>query len=176
MPVVGVTPRTSLDKAYPAENAKLQQQIYANHLLIASFEVGRRAFRSNLPVRNGLMTALTDATVIIEASDASGVLHQAGECVRLGPRLFITNLVAQDRALTWPKKFLGRPKVDVFFFQRRHHQYNGNGQRLKGIRINARSTTRNSAMVAWLVSYLSLRFCRGSTSTLQHNTASAYGS
>lgn len=72
---------TSLDKAYPAENAKLQRQIYANHLLMTPFQIGRRALRSNLPVRNRMMTAITDATVIIEASDASGVLHQAAECV-----------------------------------------------------------------------------------------------
>jgi DNA protecting protein DprA len=105
---------TSLDKAYPAENAKLQRQIYSNHLLMTPFQVGRRALRSNLPVRNRMMAAITDATVIIEASDASGVLHQAAECIRLGRWLFITNSVAQDRALSWPKKFLGRPKVDVF--------------------------------------------------------------
>ena len=105
---------TSLDKAYPAENAKLQRRIYADHLLMTPFQVGRRALRSNVPVRNSMMTAITDATVIIEAPDASGVLHQAAECVRQGRWLFITNSVAQDRALTWPKKFLGRPKVDVF--------------------------------------------------------------
>ena len=35
------------------------------------FQVG--SVRSNLPVRNSMMTAITDATVIIEASE-----HQAG--------------------------------------------------------------------------------------------------
>jgi DNA processing protein len=104
---------TPLDKAYPAENAQLQQQIYSHHLLLTPFKVGERVFRSNFPTRNRVMAAISDATVIIEASDTSGTLHQATECVRLGRWLFIAKSVVEDRSLSWPKKFLGQPKVDV---------------------------------------------------------------
>ena len=34
------------------------------------------------------MAAVSDATVIIEASDTSGTLHQAAECVNLGRLAF----------------------------------------------------------------------------------------
>lgn len=104
---------TPLDKAYPAENAHLQQQIYAHHLLMSPFKVGDRVFRSNFPVRNRVMAAISDATVIIEASDTSGTLHQAAECVRLKRWLFIAKSVVDDPTLTWPKNFLGQPKVGV---------------------------------------------------------------
>lgn len=104
---------TPLNKAYPAENAFLQQQIYTQHLLISPFREGERVFRSNFPARNRVMAALSDATVIIEASDTSGTLHQAAECVRLGRWLFIAKSVVEDPLLTWPKKFLGQPKVNV---------------------------------------------------------------
>lgn len=104
---------TPLDKAYPAENALLQQQIYAHHLLMSPFKIGDRVFRSNFPVRNRVMAALSDATVIIEASDTSGTLHQAAECVRLKRWLFIARSVVDDQTLTWPTNFLGLPKVGV---------------------------------------------------------------
>ncbi|MGY3103431.1 DNA protecting protein DprA [Bradyrhizobium sp. LM6.11] len=104
---------TPLDKAYPAENASLQQQIYAHHLLMSPFKDGDRVFRSNFPVRNRVMAAVSDATVIIEASDTSGTLHQAAECGRLGRWLFIAKSVVDDPVLSWPKNFIGKPKVGV---------------------------------------------------------------
>jgi DNA protecting protein DprA len=104
---------TPLDKAYPAENAELQQQIYAHHLLMTPFKEGDRVFRSNFPVRNRVMAAISDATVIIEASDTSGTLHQAAECVRLGRWLFIAKSVVDDSSLTWPAKFLKNDKTVV---------------------------------------------------------------
>jgi DNA processing protein len=104
---------TPLDKAYPAENADLQQQIYAHHLLVTPFKVGERVFRSNFPIRNRVMAAISDATVIIEASDTSGTLHQAAECVHLGRWLFIAKAVADDTSLSWPRKFLGQPRTSV---------------------------------------------------------------
>jgi DNA protecting protein DprA len=102
---------TPLDKAYPAENAELQQQIYAHHLLVTPFKVGGRVFRSNFPIRNRMMAAISDATVIVEASDTSGTLHQAAECVRLRRWLFIAKSVVEDRSLSWPRKFLDYPRT-----------------------------------------------------------------
>jgi DNA processing protein len=102
---------TPLSQATPTENAALQETIWRDHLLISPFQEGRPVLRSNFPQRNRVMAALSDATVIIEASDTSGTLHQAAECQRLGRWLFITKAVADDRSLTWPKKFLSYPKV-----------------------------------------------------------------
>jgi DNA processing protein len=99
---------TPIDKAYPAENAALQEQIYSDHLLVSQFPIGSRTFRSNFPERNRLMAALSEATVVIEASDTSGTLHQSAECQRLGKWLFISKSVAEDPNLTWPAKFLGK--------------------------------------------------------------------
>ena len=102
---------TPLDRAYPIENAPLQEYIAAEHLLISQFESGTRTFRSSFPVRNRLMAALSDATVIIEASDTSGTLHQAAECIKLGRWLFIARSVIDDQTLQWPSKFSGHPNV-----------------------------------------------------------------
>lgn len=97
---------TPLGKAYPAEHGNLQTLIAQEHLLISPFEEGSRVFPSNFPKRNRVMAALTDGTVIIEASDTSGTLHQAAECQRLGRWLFILRSVYEDPALSWPKTFV----------------------------------------------------------------------
>lgn len=104
---------TALDKAYPAENAGLQEEIYRRHLLVSPFRPGETVFRSNFPKRNRVMALLSDATVIVEASDTSGTLHQAAECQRHGRWLFIMRSVAEDPALAWPRKFIGRPMVQI---------------------------------------------------------------
>ncbi|MEI5682762.1 MULTISPECIES: DNA-processing protein DprA [unclassified Mesorhizobium] len=97
---------TPIDKAYPIEHADVQMAIYSNHLLVSQFRPGERTFPSDFPKRNRLMAALTDASVIMEASDTSGTLHQAVECTKLGRWLFIANSVVEDPRLSWPKKFL----------------------------------------------------------------------
>ncbi len=104
---------TPLDKAYPAENSDLQERIWRNHLLISPFAPGEMVFKGNFPKRNRVMAALSDATVIIEASDTSGTLHQAAECQQLGRWLFIAKSVVDDKSLTWPDKFLGKPNVAI---------------------------------------------------------------
>jgi DNA processing protein len=96
---------TPLDRAYPAENAELQRAIYERHLLVSQFPPGARVHPSNFPERDKIMAALTDASVIIEASDTSGTLHQAAECVRLGRWLFVAASVLADPSLTWPQRF-----------------------------------------------------------------------
>ena len=110
--VIGVI-GTPIDKAYPAENKRLQEEIYANHLLISQFKPGSRVFPSHFPLRNRLMALLTDASVIVEAGETSGTLHQASECVRLGRWLFIARSVVENPNLSWPKTFIAYEKCRV---------------------------------------------------------------
>jgi DNA processing protein len=95
---------TPLSKASPAENARLQETIWREHLLISPFAEGSTVHRSNFPQRNKVMAAVSDATVIVEADDNSGTLHQAVACQKLGRWLFILKNVVETR--TWPKGFL----------------------------------------------------------------------
>lgn len=105
---------TPIDRAYPAANKRLQERIYERDLLVSQFPPGSPVFPSNFPQRNKTMAALTDATVIIEASDTSGTLHQAAECTRLGRWLFIAESVVKDASLTWPARFLESSTTRVF--------------------------------------------------------------
>jgi DNA processing protein len=102
---------TPLDRAYPAENKRLQEEIYRDHLLISQFEPGSRVFPSHFPERNKLMAAVSDATAIIEASESSGTLHQAAECVRLKRWLFIAKSLMENPKLQWPSRFKDYPNT-----------------------------------------------------------------
>jgi DNA processing protein len=104
---------TPLEKASPAENAALQAEIARDHLLISPFGPGEAVFKSNFPKRNRVMALLSDATIIIEASDTSGTLHQAAECLRQGRWLFILKSVIDNPAVSWPDRFLGDPRTVV---------------------------------------------------------------
>ena len=104
---------TPLDKVSPVENARLQEELYEKHLLLSPFRSGEEVFKGNFPKRNRVMAAISDATVIVEASDTSGTLHQAAECRRLGRWLFILRAVVDDPSVTWPARFLKEPRTII---------------------------------------------------------------
>ncbi|MEG3088533.1 DNA-processing protein DprA [Sphingomonas sp. PB4P5] len=102
---------TPLGQVYPKSNTALQERIARDHLLISQVPVMRydaQDFRTNrffFPERNKLMSALTKATVIVEAGETSGTLVQAREAIRQGRKLFIMNSCFERGDLTWPRRF-----------------------------------------------------------------------
>lgn len=101
---------TPLDKAYPTKHAALQRTIYRDHLLLSPFTWGDKFVPTNFPERNRIMARLAMATVIIEASDTSGSLHQAVESLQVEHPVFITAAALGDPKLSWPKRFIGEDK------------------------------------------------------------------
>jgi DNA processing protein len=97
---------TPLDEVYPRANAELQALIIAQHLAVSQFPSNTKTQRAHFPQRNRTMALLTDATVIIEAGESSGTLHQGWEALRLGRLLFLLESVAHDRSLTWPAQMI----------------------------------------------------------------------
>jgi len=95
-----------LDRAYPAENAELQTEIYLRHLLLTPFRIGQRIYPKDFPDRNRIMARLARATVVIEAGDTSGTLHQIVESIEAGRDVFIPRSVVENSSVTWPKRFL----------------------------------------------------------------------
>ena len=53
------------------------------------------------------MALLSDSTVIVEAGENSGSLHQGWEALRLGRSLFLLESLLQDPALKWPREMEG---------------------------------------------------------------------
>lgn len=96
---------TPLDQCYPAKNRALQDEIAREHLAVSQFASGTKVGRHTFPIRNKTMALISDATVIIEAADGSGTLHQGWEAIRLARPLFLANSLFDNPALEFPRKF-----------------------------------------------------------------------
>jgi DNA processing protein len=110
---------TSLSQSYPAANKRLQSRIAKDYLLISqvpvvrSNEQGPSQNRMFFPERNITMSALTEATIIIEAGETSGTLTQARAALKQGRKLFILESCFQNRELTWPARFESQGAIRV---------------------------------------------------------------
>lgn len=103
---------TPLNLRYPKENAELQDRIAQEHLVISQVPIIRyqqtvnpTANRFFFVERNITMSALTLATIIVEAGETSGTLVQARHALKQGKKLFILASNFKNPALTWPARF-----------------------------------------------------------------------
>ena len=97
---------TPLDRVYPQKNFLLQEIIMCRHLAISQFPIGHPTQPKNFVLRNRTMALISDASIIVEAGDSSGSLHQGWEALRLGRPLFIWDSIMNDSSLSWPKKMV----------------------------------------------------------------------
>lgn len=110
---------TPITTTYPPENASLQKRIAGEHLVISQVPVVRYSRQSAhwnrlfFPERNATMSALSDATVMVEAGNTSGALIQARHALDQGRPLFILDHCFEDPDLSWPGKFLERGAIRV---------------------------------------------------------------
>ncbi len=111
---------TPLDHFYPRENEELQRKIMTEHLAISQFPPGSPAERKNFAIRNRTMALVSHATVIVEAGEGSGTLHQGWEALRLGRPLFLLESLVKRTELKWPREMVGygaqvltRDNIDV---------------------------------------------------------------
>jgi DNA processing protein len=110
---------TPLSHSYPKENAGLQRQIAKEFLVISQVPLKRyesqdyRLNRFFFPERNATMSALTEATIIVEAGETSGALIQARAALRQRRKLFILDSCFRDSRLTWPAKFAEKGAIRV---------------------------------------------------------------
>jgi DNA processing protein len=102
---------TPLSETYPRVNADLQRRIAEEFLVVSQVPVLRyyqQTWMHNrrfFPERNVTMSALTLASVIVEASDTSGTLFQARAALQQGRRLFILDRCFENPEVTWPHEY-----------------------------------------------------------------------
>jgi DNA processing protein len=107
---------TPLHEVYPKMNIDLQKHISRSFLLISQvpfYYASQQDFRRNrffFPERNKTMSALSKATVIVEASETSGSLIQAEAAFQQGRKLFILDSCFHQ-GLDWPQKFLAKGAI-----------------------------------------------------------------
>tara|TARA_R110002110_G_scaffold68080_4_gene184722 strand:- start:27532 stop:28419 length:888 start_codon:yes stop_codon:yes gene_type:complete len=109
---------TPLHHVYPKANYLLQERIARDFLLISqvpALRYDQQDFRQNrlfFPERNVTMSALTKATIIVEAGETSGTLTQARAALHQGRKLFILNSCF-EAGLKWPEQYLERGAVRI---------------------------------------------------------------
>lgn len=110
---------TPITEVYPKKNASLQKYISKNFLLVSQVPIWKyyqQDYRYNknfFRERNKTMSALSDATVIVEAAEKSGTLIQARAALEQGRKLFILESCFKNQNLTWPAKFFKQGAIRV---------------------------------------------------------------
>ena len=102
---------TPINHVYPKENKSLQEKIARDFLLISQVPIkrsngqGPKQNRLFFPARNVTMSALSEATIIVEAGETSGTLIQAKHALKQQRKLFILESNFQNPNITWPHRF-----------------------------------------------------------------------
>ena len=101
---------TGLRRSYPPEHAQLQRQIAAEGAVISQFWPDAPPSRRSFPMRNAVMSGLSLATVVVEASMTSGSRIQARLALEHGrPVFLLESLLEHD----WARDFATRPGARV---------------------------------------------------------------
>lgn len=77
-----------IDVAYPSQHAKLKKIIEERGLVITEFAPGTRPYGSNFPIRNRIISGLSQGTLIVEADEASGAMITAKCALMQGRGVF----------------------------------------------------------------------------------------
>lgn len=75
---------SGIDIIYPKENSTLFNKILNNGCVLSQFVPGTKPYSFNFPIRNKIISALSDAVIVIEASERSGSLITAGAALDQG--------------------------------------------------------------------------------------------
>lgn len=77
-----------IDKVYPKENADLYEEVIRKGLVMTEYPPGTAPMGKNFPVRNRLISALSDAVCVVEGSEQSGSLITAEDAMKQGKALY----------------------------------------------------------------------------------------
>ena len=99
---------TNLNQYYPKENESVQREIETRGLVVSQFSPASKTERWFFPLRNGVMSGLSLATVIIEAGETSGALKQADFALKQNRQVLIPASAFKLPNVTWPKRYVER--------------------------------------------------------------------
>ncbi len=103
---------SGVDVVYPREHYDIYRRIIKTGAVISEYPPGTPPIGSHFPVRNRIMSGISDATVVVEADSHSGSLITAARALDQGKKVFAvpgkigdagaegTNALIRDGALT----------------------------------------------------------------------------
>ncbi len=77
-----------IDNIYPKENKLLYEKMYATGLIISEYKIGSAPLPNNFPRRNRIISGVSIATIVIEASLKSGAMITASSAADQGRDVF----------------------------------------------------------------------------------------
>ena len=105
---------TPLDRVYPKRHGALQQTIHEQHLLLSPFAPGTGTTRGHFPARNRVMARIADATVVVEAGQKSGTVHQVRESLAIGRSVLLAEGLLRGRGVSWARDIVGNRGVIIW--------------------------------------------------------------
>ncbi len=77
-----------VDVIYPKDHTEIYYKLMNNGAVISEYPPGTPPIGSHFPVRNRIMSGLSDATVVVEADETSGAMITANLAIDQGRKLF----------------------------------------------------------------------------------------
>lgn len=77
-----------IDRVYPAEHRGLYEEIARSGLIVTEYKPGTPPEGRNFPVRNRIISGLSNGTLVVECSEQSGAMHTARHAMSQGRDLF----------------------------------------------------------------------------------------
>lgn len=101
---------TGLQRSYPTQNARLQQEIAERGLLVSQFWPDSPPSKSSFPMRNAVMSGYSLATIVVEAAYRSGARMQARLALEHGRRVFLMRSLMTHE---WAREYVSRPNTTI---------------------------------------------------------------
>ena len=92
---------TPLDRNYPPSNSELQKIIMRDHLAVSQYGPGAITHSTSFLDRNRTMAMMSDASVIVRASNKGGSMSHAAAAARFGKRVYVSDRIMEDKHVTW---------------------------------------------------------------------------
>ncbi len=77
-----------VDVIYPSENIEIREKIIETGCIISEYAPGVMPLRCHFPIRNRIISGLSDAVCVIEATKKSGSLHTINHALEQGKEVF----------------------------------------------------------------------------------------
>jgi len=78
-----------VDVCYPPENKRLLKDILESGAVVSEFVFGTPPLKQNFPLRNRLISGISEALVVVEAGEASGALVTVAYALAQGREVFV---------------------------------------------------------------------------------------
>ncbi len=97
---------TNLNQYYPPENKEIQLEIEKKGLVVSQFSPASKTKRCFFPLRNGVLSGLSLATIVMEANKISGALKQVEFAMKQKRQVLIPESVLKVEDITWPARYI----------------------------------------------------------------------